>query len=508
MHGILGMTELALGTDLNPEQLEYMEAVKMSAESLMNIINDILDFSKIEAKKIEIESVSFNFHDTINNIVSTLSLQAEAKGLELVCRIPPRVPKRVVGDPGRLRQVLINLLSNAIKFTDKGEVVVSVNEESKTEEDVNFHFSVRDTGIGIPKEKQRVIFDPFSQADGSTTRKYGGSGLGLAITSQLVELMGGKIWIEGEVEKGSTFHFTVRLGKYKGPEEKLEPMKFEDVKGLRVLVVDDNTANRRNLKKMLSFWQMKSTVLACAKDALETMRQAKSTDKAFALAIINSEMPEMDGFALAEHIKRNPDFASTIIMMLSSTGIRGDATCCRKLGISAYLTKPFKQADLLEAIMFALGTSLKERDDAALITRHSLRESRKRLRILLAEDNIVNQKMAVRILEKQGHFVEVACDGYEVLSVIENNSFDIILMDVQMPKMDGFEATGSIRKNEKKTGKHIPIIAMTAHAMKGDRERCLKVGMDDYIAKPLKLEELLEVIGRATAKTKKIMKRL
>jgi len=506
MHGILGMTELALETDLSSEQREYVEAVKMSAESLMDIINDILDFSKIEAKMIEFESVNFNFRDTIHNIVSTLALQADKKGLELACYIPTNVSVKVVGDPGRLRQILINIISNAIKFTEKGEVVVSVNEKLKTEEKVNFHFSVKDTGIGIPQAKQRLIFEPFAQADGSMTRKYGGSGLGLTITSQLVELMGGKIWIESEHGKGSTFHFTVKLGVQKGLEEKLAPVKFGDLKGLPVLVVDDNATNRRILQEILTNWHMKPTVVASGKAALEALRLAESPSESFGLALIDARMPEMDGFTLAEHIKQNPNFASTLIMMLSSAGIRGDAIRCRKLGISAYLTKPVKQSDLLDAIMLALGTSLKEKDYTPLITRHSLRESRQHFRILLAEDNVINQKMAVHILEKQGNTVKVACDGHEVLSAMERESFDLILMDVQMPKMDGFEATAIIREKEKKTGTHIPIIAMTAHAMKGDRECCLDAGMDDYTAKPLKSEELLKTIDHAVAKTKTIHK--
>ncbi|MFQ6114444.1 MAG: response regulator, partial [bacterium] len=503
MHGIFGMTELALETDLTPEQHQYLEAVKMSAESLMTIINDILDFSKIEAKKIELEFTSFNLYDTIYNTASSLAIQADKKGLELAYHIAPNVPNKVVGDPGRLRQILINLTNNAIKFTEKGEVVVSVEEESKTEKEAYLHFKVKDTGIGIPKAKQRIIFDPFSQADSTMTRKYGGTGLGLAISSHLVKLMGGKMWVESKIGKGSTFHFTIPLELQKAAKQELRPPKPVDLKDFSVLVVDDNATNRQILLEMLTNWSMMPKAVGSGKAALEALKQAKEYGKVFSLVLIDAHMPEMDGFTLAERIKQNQNVGKPIIMMLTSAGIRGDAARCRKLGISAYLMKPIKQSDLLDAIMLAVGSQLKEEDHVTLITRHSLRESRQHFRILVAEDNIIGQQIAKRTLEKNGHTVTIASNGHEALAALKKKNFDCILMDVQMPKMNGFEATAYIREEEKKTGTHIPIIALSAYAMKGDKECCLEAGMDDYLPKPLKPEKLLITIERVITKIKK-----
>ena len=503
MHGIFGMTELALDTNLNSEQREYLEAVKVSAESLMNIINDILDFSKIEAKKIELESTLFNLRNTVEDTVHSLSFHAHEKGLELACHIPPHVTERAVGDPGRLRQILINLVGNAVKFTDKGEIVVSVEEESKTEKEVSFYFTVKDTGIGISKEKQQAIFDPFSQADTSMTRKYGGTGLGLAIVSQIVKLMGGKIWMDSEHGKGSTFHFTVRFGLQKSVQEEPLPIKYDDLKDLLVLGVDDNATNRRILKEMLKNWHMKPKLVDSGKKALATLKAAQKAGKPFRLVIIDANMPEMDGFTLAERIHKNLNTEETIIMMLCSIGMRGDAAQCKKIGISAYLTKPIRQSELLDAIMLALGTAPQKNAHTPLITRHSLREHRQRFRILLAEDNVINQKLVTRVLEKYRHTVEIAEDGQKALEILDKEPFDLILMDVQMPRMDGFKATVAIREKEKKTGMHIPIVAMTAHAMRGDRQRCLDAGMDDYISKPLKAEELVKIIDKTVTNVRK-----
>ncbi|OGD11061.1 MAG: hybrid sensor histidine kinase/response regulator [Candidatus Aminicenantes bacterium RBG_13_62_12] len=503
MNGIFGMTELALETDLNADQREYMEAVTASAESLMNIINDILDFSKIEAKKIEFENINLNLRDTVHAIVSSMSLLAEKKGLELAYHIPPDIPDRVVGDPGRLRQVLINLLSNAIKFTAQGEVVVAVEEDYRSENKVGLHFSVRDTGIGIPPEKQKDVFDPFSQVDCSTTRLYGGTGLGLAIAGQLVELMSGKIWVESEPGRGSTFHFTAVLPLQQGGDEDWLPIRLEDINDLPVLVVDDNATNRRILEEMLSSWNMLPTAVESATRAIEELKKKK--DKPFQLILIDANMPGMDGFDLAREIKHRPDLGNVLIMMLSSAGLRGDAALCKQLGISAYLTKPIKQSFLLDAIMLALGASSKKGAETPLITRYTVQKTRKKLSILLAEDNIINQKLAVKVLEKHGHSVKVADNGLEVISALEKESFDCILMDIQMPKMDGFQATGIIRKKEEGTGRHIPIIAMTAHAMKGDKEKCLEAGMDDYVSKPLNPLEMLKKIENQTTRVTSII---
>ena len=506
LNGIFGMTELALGTKLAPEQREYLEATMTSAESLMRIIDDVLDFSKIEARKIELELINFNLRDSIGGMLSSLALQAHNKGLELAYHIPDNIPERLIGDPGRLRQILVNLVSNAIKFTEKGEVVVSVKEVSQTKDETTLHFAVTDTGTGIPKAQQQLIFDAFIQADGSMSRKHGGTGLGLAISKQFVELMGGRIWVESKVGQGSTFHFTVNFGLQIGKAEELIPAILEDLKNLRVLLVDDNATNRRIIKDMFSCWNMELEAVESGRKALAAIEQARKTGKPFSLFLIDSRMPKIDGFTLAEKIKNNPDLAGASIVMLTSAGVRGDAARCKKLGISAYLTKPIRQSELLDAIMFVLGTSPKRRKQVPLITRHIVKESRQRFRILLAEDNVINQKVAVHILEKKGHKVSVANNGQEILRALKKDRFDLILMDVQMPKMDGLEAAASIRDKEKRTGFHIPIVAMTAHALKGDRERCLDAGMDDYIAKPLKAEELMKKVDDVMSKMKKHQK--
>jgi PAS domain S-box-containing protein len=503
MNGIFGMTELALQTKLTTVQREYLEAVKASAESLMNIINDILDFSKIEAKKVDIEKINFNLRDTIHAMVSSLTVQADKKGLELAYHIPTDIPDRVVGDPGRLRQVLTNLLSNAIKFTNQGEVVTLVSIEQRIDKHLWLHFQVRDTGIGIPPDKLKVVFDPFMQADSSTTRLYGGTGLGLTISSQLIELMGGRLWAESELGKGSTFHFNVPLGLQEGEEAESKPVKFEDIQGVPVLVVDDNATNRRILEEMLAHWHMRPTAVESGARALEALEAARLSGQPFRLILIDANMPYMDGFELAAQIKKHPEFRKATIMMLSSAGFRGDASLCRKLGLAAYLTKPIKQSSLLDAIMLALGTSPEKKGETSLITRHSLEKEKRQFSILLAEDNIINQKMAMKILENQGHLVTIANDGLEALAALEKDSFDLILMDVQMPNLDGFQATEMIRKKEQETAGHVPIVAMTAHALKGDRERCLAAGMDDYISKPLRLSDLIKTIENILSQSKK-----
>ena len=500
LNGIFGMTDLALNTKLSREQRDYLESIKASAESLMAIINDILDFSKIEARKFELDSINFNLRDTIGDIVFSLALEAHNKRLELAYHIPPEIPDAVIGDPIRLRQILVNLINNAIKYTEKGEIVVSVIEESKTKNEVRLRFKVADTGIGIPEAKQRLIFDPFAQADGSMARRQGGSGLGLAISSQLVELMDGQIWVKSKVGEGSTFYFDVRLGLGKKTDEKLSPAEQKELKNLPVLVVDDNATNRRILKEMLINWSMRPKTVRSGQTALTAMQEAMKAAEPFPLIVIDSNMPRMDGFTLAERIKKNPALAKTTIIMLTSAGVSGDVDRCRKLGISAYMTKPIKQSELLDAIMLVVGTPTQGTKKIPLITKDKIRKPQRHLHILLAEDNIINQKVAIRILEKNGHKVSVANNGNEVLSALEKSRFDLILMDVQMPIMDGFKTTFSIRKKEKRTGSHIPIVAMTAHALKGDRERCLDVGMDDYVAKPLKPEELIKTINRAISK--------
>ncbi|MGQ9525394.1 MAG: response regulator [Armatimonadota bacterium] len=496
MNGIIGMTELALATDLTDEQREYLNMLRSSAESLLTLLNDILDFSKIEARRLELEQVDFSLRDSLSDTVKTLAVRAHEKGLELACHIAPDVPDALVGDPGRLRQIILNLVGNAIKFTERGEVVVRAKLKSLTDSEVVLHFAVADTGIGIPKDKQRVIFEAFSQADGSTTRKYGGTGLGLAISSRLVEMMGGRIWVESEVGQGSTFHFTVKFGLQKGP--RIQP-RAVDLRNLPVLVVDDNATNRTILKEMLTSWRMKPAVVGSAAEAIQAMENASDAGAPFPLVILDAHLGERDGFWVAEQINQNPKLAGATLVMLTSDGQRGDAARCRELGISAYLTKPVSQSELLDAIVMSLGMSAVESATKHLVTRHSVREGRRKLRILLAEDNPVNQKLAVRMLEKRGHTVVVVPDGQQAVEAIESQPFDLVLMDVQMPVMGGFEAAAVIREREQRTGKHIPIIAMTAHAMKGDKERCLEAGMDGYVPKPIRSEDLFEAIDTVLA---------
>ena len=499
MNGVIGMADLLMDTALTREQREYVHSVKFSAEALMTIINDILDFSKIEARKLDLESVNFNLRDSIGDILQTLALRAVEKGLELAYHVPPDVPDAVVGDPGRLRQIIVNLVGNAIKFTDRGEVVVSVTPEAEAGEGTFLHFAVADTGIGIAQDKQTRIFESFAQADSSTTRRYGGTGLGLTISARLVELMGGRIWVESEVGSGSTFHFTLRLGLQKGPPVRQVPRELANLENLHVLAVDDTATNRRIIEEMLRNWRMQPALADSGQRALEMMAEAGNSGEPFRLLLLDVNMPVMDGFELAEEIRKHPEYEEITIIMLTSSGQRGDAARCRDLGIAAYLTKPVKQSSLLDAIMMVLGTTEPEGATAPLVTQHTLREEQcqRPLRILLAEDNAVNQKIATSMLEKRGHTVVVAGDGQAAIAALDaqgEHPFDLILMDVQMPKMDGLEATALIREKEKGTGRHIPIIALTAHAMKGDREACLAAGMDGYVPKPLRADELLSVM--------------
>ncbi len=499
LNGVMGMTDLALDTELTAEQREYLETVKMSGDSLLTVINDILDFSKIEAGKIDLEALDFNLRDSLESTLKTMAVRSDEKGLELLCEVAPEVPEMVRGDFSRLRQIVVNLVGNAIKFTDSGEIAVKVQVESNEGGDCICHFTVLDTGIGVPEEKRELIFKPFSQADTSTTRKYGGTGLGLTISTRLVQMMGGKIWVESEIGRGSQFHFTVRLGRADAKEVKLgtiaPPELLRDVK---VLVVDDNRTNCRILEGMLLRWQMKATSVNGGKAALEQLSAAREAKAPFGLILTDMHMPDMDGFALIEQIRHRPELATATIMMLTSAGHRGDAARCQELGVAAYLLKPIRQSELREAIARVLGAH--QHDGAIpLITRFSLQDARESdayLRVLLAEDNLVNQRLAVRLLEKRGHRVVVAATGLEALQALEKESFDLVLMDVQMPDMDGLEATVAIREKEKGSGRRQAVVALTAHAMKGDREKCLALGMDGYLTKPIRpqeLDQLLEI---------------
>jgi PAS domain S-box-containing protein len=538
MNAILGMTELALDTALTAEQRGYLETVKGAADALLTVINDILDFSKIEAGKLALDLRPFLLRDLLGDTLHTLALRAHQKGLELACHIAADVPDALVGDAGRLRQVLVNLVGNAVKFTDQGEVVVEVvgwlggevvegataspPTDHPTTQPPNhpttsppnhlttqppnhpttLRFTVRDTGIGIPPDKQAVIFDSFAQADTSTTRRYGGTGLGLAISTRLVEMMGGRIWVESTPGVGSTFHFLARFGP--APEQAGTPAVPEpaELQGLPVLVVDDNATNRRILEEVLGQWAMRPTAADGGRRALELLEEAAGRGEPFPLVLLDAHMPELDGFALAGEIRRRPQLTGAAILMLSSADPQGDAARCRELGVARCLVKPVKQSALLEAILEVLGVRTERTESSA---RTDFGTASRPLHILLAEDNATNQQLAVRLLERWGHTVRLADNGRAALARLREEPFDVVLMDVQMPEMDGFEATAAVRAAEaagqgfRPDGRRLPIIAMTAHALKGDRERCLQAGCDGYVSKPIQARALLEAIEHAVA---------
>jgi signal transduction histidine kinase/DNA-binding response OmpR family regulator len=495
MNAILGMTELVLGTPLTPEQRDYLLVVQESGEALLSLINDILDLSKIEAGKLALDASPFDLPESLGDMVKSLGIRAGKQGLELVCHVSPGVPRAVVGDQYRLRQIVVNLVGNAIKFTESGEVVVEVWPESEDAESVVLHFSVSDTGMGIPKEKQKAIFEMFEQLDSATTRRHGGTGLGLAICSRLVDLMGGRIWVESEVGHGSTFHFTARFLRAHQP---LAAPAADTValRGVRALVVDDNATNRRILTEELANWGMRPEAVPGALAALGLLRQAQAAGDPFRLVLTDAHMPEIDGFGLVERMRQAGEFGSAVVMMLTSGDAPDDMARCRRLGIAAYLIKPIKQSELFDAIGTALGINAPEDHRLETALAPAPRPARP-LRILLAEDSLVNQKLAVALLEKQGHQVFVANNGREAVEAWKADRFDVVLMDVQMPEMDGFEAAAAIRRAEEPSGRRTPILAMTAHALKGDRERCLAAGMDGYIAKPIHARQLCETIEAA-----------
>jgi PAS domain S-box-containing protein len=494
MNAIIGMTELALHTRITREQREYLDAIKGSADALLTVINDLLDFSKIEAQKLRLDRVGFNLRDTLEDTIRVMAVPAHHKDLELACHIHPDVPDALVGDPLRLRQIVTNLVGNAIKFTDQGEVVLHVQLDSHLNGDVRLHFSVADTGIGIPAAKQKMIFQAFSQADSSTTRRYGGTGLGLAISTQLVELMGGRIWVESQSGQGSTFHFTAAF-QIRNSDALQPSARGSKLTDLTVLIVDDNETNRLILREVLTSWHMHPVAVDGSAAGLAALEKSVAENQPFEVVLLDAHMPLLDGFGFAKRIKQEPRYTGIKLIMLTSAGQPEDVSRCQALGISAYLTKPVKQSELFDVIVSVLSPQ-----DQKLLSVSPKRRvppfTQRRLQVLLAEDNSVNQMLATRILEKMGHHVTVVGNGREAVSASQAGRFDLIVMDVQMPEMDGFEATAAIRKWQETSNERIPIIAMTAHVMKGDRERCLAAGMDAYVSKPIRIGDLEGAIGQ------------
>jgi len=492
MNGIIGMAEIVLDSELTADQRESLQTVKTCSDHLLGLINDILDFSKIEAGRLELEEIPFALVTTVGEIVKTLMLRAEKKNIDLLYHVHDDVPSVLIGDPGRLRQIIVNLVGNAVKFTEAGEIVLRVRTEAVTEHTATLRFEVKDSGIGIPLDKQEMIFDAFAQADGSTTREHGGTGLGLAITGQLVGVMGGKLWVESEPGIGSAFFFTAVFGRHLDPESVLRVTRDPQLAGVVTLIVDDNATNRNIMVQTLRGWDMRPQAAAGCVSAIQALHEAAAEGAPFGLVILDGMMPEIDGFSVARLIKQDPTLRNTPLIMLTSAAGRDDAQRCRALGIRGYLQKPAYAEDLHRVVCEVLGL-VQEAPTPAATAQAPIQEGH---RILLAEDNIVNRKVAVRLLEKQGHRVTAAENGRIAVERAQRETFDVILMDIQMPEMDGLEATRQIREAERATGRHTPIIALTAHALTGDRERCLAAGMDAYVTKPIRAAQLLTAIQR------------
>jgi PAS domain S-box-containing protein len=500
MNAVIGMTGLLLETDLSSEQRKYTETIRLSGESLLSVINDILDFSKIEAGQFDLETMNFNLWTLLEDFASMMAVQAQEKDLEFICAPEPDVPAYLKGDPGRLRQILVNLAGNAVKFTEKGEVVVRVSMESETEKEAVLRFTVRDTGIGIPEDKREFVFETFTQVDGSTTRRAGGTGLGLAISKQLVEKMGGQIGLKNAENKGSEFWFTASFKKQARRRHPLKPPA--NIRGAHILIVDDNKTNREVLRGQLSSWGVRVEEAPDGPAALKKIYKAYNNSDPFELAVVDMQMPDMDGESLGYAIKADQKIKSTHLVMMTSMGQRGDAKRLEEIGFAAYLTKPVRQSDLFDCLVSVIKSEEKEKEKKTIITRHDIRDMRRdKVRILLAEDNIINQQVAMAMLRKMGMRVEAVANGEEALNALRKIPFDLVFMDVQMPDMDGLEATREIRNPRSKVLNHeIPIIAMTAHAMEGDRQRCLKAGMNDYLSKPVSLQSMAQVLNKWVSK--------
>ncbi len=508
MSGIIGMVELALATNLTEEQKDYLHTLRKSANSMLAMINEIMDFSRIEAGKVELETIHFNLRECLESSLKNLTLTAEANGLQLRYRMEDDIPDTLVGDPGRVRQIVVNILKNAVQYTQEGEITFHIETSVKTEDEVRLVFAVSDTGIGIPPEKQKSIFKAFQTKD-SLSQSFKGAGLGLPITAQLVRMMGGDIEVQSPIRDaydgaggpGTTFLFTLPFGIQNKSELEIQ-QEILTLKDIPVLIVDDCLNERKFLERMVSFWEMKPVSVRNAVEAMMAMEYARNTQTPFALAILDANLSEIDGFALAREIKQSEHFKDTKTIILTSTGMRGDGRKCRELGISAYLTKPVDQSDMLNAIVAVMESSVPE--GQTLITRHSLRENRRSLHILLAEDNKISQKFAVKLLERWGHHVMVVSSGKEAVSAVEEHqNFDLILMDIQMPEMDGIQATHAIREIEGRTGRMNRIIAMTTAGTPADLERYIEAGMNGFVSKPVRIDELNAVIKTAMADTQK-----
>ncbi len=501
LNGVIGMTELALETELDEEQRDYLQTARSSADSLLSVINDVLDFSKIEAGRLDLDRTTFELRTELETALKTVALRAHQKGLELLCDVRGDVPDGVVGDPVRMKQVLVNLVSNAIKFTNQGEIVVACSVRKAQGDSALLHFEVRDTGMGIPQDKLNSIFEAFTQADNSTTRRFGGTGLGLTICKRLVEMMGGEIWAESVEDRGSSFHFTLQLGIASGVQSPSSPPV--SLNGLHVLVVDDNATNRRILTEQLSALGLVVTAADGARAALTELWRARAEARSFSLIVLDYHMPDLDGLQLAERVKDFPGVPASTIMMLTSGGQAGDVAKCRELGLAAYVTKPLSQRALYQVVAQVIGSGTETplptpsatwKESAVMtssIPASATGAPQASIKVLLAEDNFVNQKLAVTMLQKRGYRVSVANDGLEALALLEREAFDVVLMDVHMPNMGGFEATAQIRERERAHGRaRMPIVALTALAMTGDREKCLQAGMDAYLAKPISARDL------------------
>jgi CheY-like chemotaxis protein len=509
INGVIGFSNLLLDTELSPEQRDYAEAVRDSAEILLKLINDILEFSKLEAKKMALEQIPFDLRTTVEGVAELLSLRAREKGLDFEVRFAPDAPRRVVGDPGRVRQVLINLAGNALKFTEKGFVLIDVGWQPLAEGQAVFRFAVEDSGIGISEEKLEFIFEKFTQADASMTRRYGGTGLGLAISKQIVEFMGGTIGVTSTLGRGSTFWFTIPLGLGETPQSLSIPTA--NLEGVRVLIVDRSKINRQTLLDLTSNWGMKGDAVPTSEEALAALRGAFASGRPYGIAIIDSGLQDDDTESVGRRIQSDPQLKDTVLIAIAAVGKRGDARRFSEAGFAAYLVRPIHTATLMEALATAWGSKL-QGVAAPLITRHTLAEARasqaparvsgsEGVHVLIAEDNLLNQKLALKMMEKLGCRADLAGNGREALRMIERGRYDLVFMDCQMPDMDGYEASAIIRRREKESGGHLPIIAMTAHAMTGDRDKCMEAGMDDYISKPIRREEILQAISKWVQKS-------